>query len=62
MTDQNDNRKTINLTIDLPEDIAAIIEHHAVMRAKSPSEILTEVVQKMIDDNGKDVVEALKKD
>ena len=60
MTEKNQQRKVVNLSIGLPEDIAAIIEHHAVMRAKDPAEILREVVQKMIDDNGRDVVEALK--
>ncbi|MDH5639124.1 MAG: hypothetical protein OEZ04_11605 [Nitrospinota bacterium] len=60
MADQKEPKKSINLSIDLPEDIAAIIEHHAVMRAKDPAEILREVVQKMIDDNGKEVAEALK--
>lgn len=60
MSDDKAPQKTLNLSIDLPEDIAAIIEHHAVMRAKDPAEILREVVQKMMDDHGKDVVEALK--
>ena len=62
MADEKENRKTINLSIDLPEDIAAIIEHHAIMRAKAPEQILAEVVQKMIDDHGKEVAEALKGD
>ncbi|MDH5479049.1 MAG: hypothetical protein OEY50_12020 [Nitrospinota bacterium] len=60
MTERKEPTKSINLSIDLPEDIAAIIEHHAIMRAKDPAEILREVVQKMIDDNARDVVEALK--
>ena len=60
MTDKDESKKTVNLSIDLPEDIAAIIEHHAVMRALDPAEILRQIVQKMIDDNGKDVVDALK--
>ena len=53
--------KPVNLSIDLPEDIAAVIEHHAIMRAKDPAEILREVVQKMMDDHGKDVIKALQK-
>ncbi|MDH4183394.1 MAG: hypothetical protein OEV92_04165 [Nitrospinota bacterium] len=60
MSQPKEKKKTVNLSIDLPEDIAAIIEHHAIMRAKDPAQILSEVVQKMMDDHGKEVTEALK--
>ncbi len=60
MSDSGENRKTVNLTIDLPEDIGAIIEHEAIVRAKDPAEILQEIVQKMFDDNSKEIAEALK--
>lgn len=59
MSYSNENRKTVNLSINLPDDISAIIEHHAIMRAKDPEDILREVVQKMIDDNGKQIAELL---
>jgi len=53
--------KRINLSIDLPDDISAIIEHEAIMRAKPPSEILGEVIQKMFDDSHGEIAEALRK-
>ncbi|MBI4828805.1 MAG: hypothetical protein HY804_08350 [Nitrospinae bacterium] len=54
-------KKRMNLAIDLPEDIAAIVEHHAIMRAKDPADILQEIVQKMFDDNAREIAQALKK-
>jgi hypothetical protein len=59
MAEEKGNFKSINLSIDLPEDIAAIIEHHAVMRAKDPAQILREVVEKMIRDNWEDAAKDL---
>ncbi len=61
MPDQGKNRKRVNLSIDLPEDISAIIEHEAIIRAKEPGEILQEIVQKMFDDNSREISDALKK-
>ncbi|VAX15441.1 hypothetical protein MNBD_NITROSPINAE03-1409 [hydrothermal vent metagenome] len=60
MADPGENRKKVNLSIDLPDDISAIIEHEAIVRAKQPGEILQEIVQKMFDDNSKEISDALK--
>jgi len=57
----SEGKKKINLSIDLPADISAIIEHHAVMRAKDPSEILQDIVQRMFDDHGKEIADTLGK-
>ena len=51
--------KPVNLSIDLPEDIAAVIEHHAIMTGRSSHDILREVVDKMIRDNWKEAVKDL---
>lgn len=61
MSDSGDKRKKVNLSIDLPEDISAIIEHESIVRGKDPAEILQELVQKMFDDNSKEIFDELKK-
>ena len=60
MVDSGEGRKKVNLTIDLPKDISAIIEHEAIVRAKDPADILQEIVQKMFDDNSKEISDTLK--
>lgn len=60
MADSGEGRKKVNLTIDLPQDISAIIEHEAIVRAKDPADILQEIVQKMFDDNSNEISDALK--
>ena len=61
MADSGENRKKVNLSIDLPEDISAIIEHESIVRGKEPEEILQEIVQKMFDDNSGEISDVLKK-
>ncbi len=60
MTDDTGSKR-INLSIELPDDISAIIEHEAIMRAKQPSEILSEVIQKMFDDSHGEIAAALQR-
>lgn len=61
MSEEKPAKKRVNLSLDLPEDVAAIIEHHAIVQARDPSEILQEIVQKMFDDHGKEISGSLEK-
>lgn len=55
MPEEKPAKKRVNLSLDIPEDVAAIIEHHAIVQAREPTDILQEIVQKIFDDHGKEI-------
>ena len=60
MPDMESKGKPLNISIFLPNNLAAIIEHESIMRNETPENVLQEIVQKMFDDNSKEIANSMK--
>ncbi len=59
MSEAGDGRMKLDITLDLPEEVGAVIQHKAVMTQREPADILQEIVQQMFNDQGAEIAQLL---